>query len=131
MRGRPQRPERRGHPQHLGSSEWAAGPQDSVCQDYCVPSFFRPANMPLSETMRRVLAFPPDTKLEWKSHDSSIQQRTAIEESRRDKTNNHHHGGGGGDNNNNKRSSNKQQHQQYQQQQGAAAADEHRSPTNS
>ena len=35
--------------------------------------------------MKRMLAFPPDTKLEWKSHDSSIQQRTAIEESRRDK----------------------------------------------
>ena len=38
--------------------------------------------------MKRVLAFPPDTKVEWKSHDSSIQQRTAIEESRRDKTGN-------------------------------------------
>ena len=40
--------------------------------------------------MKRVLSFPPDTKLEWKSHDSSIQQRTAIEESRREKANNHH-----------------------------------------
>ncbi len=51
------------------------------------------ANLGFSETMRRVLAFPPDTKVEWKSHDSSIQQRTAIEESRRDKssTNHHHH----------------------------------------
>lgn len=47
---------------------------------------------PSSETMRRVLSFPPDTKLEWKSHDASIQQRTAIEESRREKTNSHHHG---------------------------------------
>ncbi|KAK3378502.1 translation initiation factor eIF 4e-like domain-containing protein [Podospora didyma] len=44
----------------------------------------------LRETMRRVLSFPPDTKVEWKSHDSSIQQRTAIEESRREKANNHH-----------------------------------------
>lgn len=35
--------------------------------------------------MKRVLAFPPTTKVEWKSHDSSIQQRTAIEESRREK----------------------------------------------
>ncbi len=35
--------------------------------------------------MKRILAFPPDTKVEWKSHDTSIQQRTAIEESRRDK----------------------------------------------
>ncbi|KAK0728147.1 translation initiation factor eIF 4e-like domain-containing protein, partial [Lasiosphaeria miniovina] len=46
----------------------------------------------IRETMRRILTFPPDTKLEWKSHDSSIQQRTAIEESRREKANNHHHG---------------------------------------
>ncbi|KAK4451847.1 translation initiation factor eIF 4e-like domain-containing protein [Podospora aff. communis PSN243] len=45
----------------------------------------------IRETMKRVLSFPPDTKLEWKSHDTSIQQRTAIEESRREKTNNHHH----------------------------------------
>jgi len=72
----------------------------------------------IRETMRRVLSFPPDTKLEWKSHDSSIQQRTAIEESRRDKTNNHHHGG-------DKRSSNKQQ-QQHQQQ--LSGDDHHRSP---
>jgi translation initiation factor 4E len=41
----------------------------------------------ISETMRRILAFPPDTKVEWKSHDSSIAQRTAIEESRREKAN--------------------------------------------
>jgi len=47
-------------------------------------------NHSTSETMKRVLQFPPDTKLEWKSHDSSIQQRTAIEESRREKAGNHH-----------------------------------------
>ncbi|KAK0752233.1 translation initiation factor eIF 4e-like domain-containing protein [Schizothecium vesticola] len=47
----------------------------------------------IRETMKRVLAFPPETKLEWKSHDASIQQRTAIEESRREKANNHHHHG--------------------------------------
>lgn len=40
--------------------------------------------------MKRVLAFPPDTKIEWKSHDQSIQQRTAIEESRREKREQHH-----------------------------------------
>ncbi|KAK0615905.1 translation initiation factor eIF 4e-like domain-containing protein [Bombardia bombarda] len=61
----------------------------------------------IRETMRRTLAFPPDTKLEWKSHDSSIQQRTAIEESRREKANSHHQGGGGGGNaNGDKRGSN-------------------------
>jgi translation initiation factor 4E len=43
--------------------------------------------------MKRVLAFPPDTKVEWKSHDSSIQQRTAIDDARKDKNNNNsgHH----------------------------------------
>lgn len=43
-----------------------------------------------SETMKRFLSLPPDTKVEWKSHDSAIQQRTAIEESRREKANNYH-----------------------------------------
>lgn len=44
----------------------------------------------IRETMKRILAFPPDTKVEWKSHDSSIQQRTAIDDARKDKANNHH-----------------------------------------
>jgi translation initiation factor 4E len=70
--------------------------------------------------MRRILSFPPDTKLEWKSHDSSIQQRTAIEESRREKSNSHDHG--------DKRPSNKHQQQQHSQQQ---PADEQRNTTNS
>lgn len=35
--------------------------------------------------MKRVLSFPPETKLEWKSHDSSIQQRSAIDDARKDK----------------------------------------------
>ncbi|KAK3359844.1 translation initiation factor eIF 4e-like domain-containing protein [Lasiosphaeria hispida] len=58
----------------------------------------------IRETMRRILSFPPETKLEWKSHDSSIQQRTAIEESRREKAGNHHHHG-------DKRSTKPQHHQ--------------------
>lgn len=43
--------------------------------------------------MKRVLGFPPDTKVEWKSHDSSIQQRTAIDDARKEKSNQHsnHH----------------------------------------
>lgn len=49
------------------------------------PTFL--TNTMTSETMKRILAFPPDTKVEWKSHDSSIAQRTAIEESRREKAN--------------------------------------------
>lgn len=36
--------------------------------------------------MKRVLVFPPETKLEWKSHDSSIAQRTAIDDARKEKT---------------------------------------------
>lgn len=35
--------------------------------------------------MKRVLAFPPETKVEWKSHDSSIAQRTAIDDARKEK----------------------------------------------
>ncbi|KAK3327634.1 translation initiation factor eIF 4e-like domain-containing protein [Cercophora scortea] len=60
----------------------------------------------IREAMKRCCAFPPDTKMEWKSHDSSIQQRTAIEESRREKGNNHHHHGDKRSSNNN---NNKQQ----------------------
>jgi translation initiation factor 4E len=40
--------------------------------------------------MKRVLAFPPETKVEWKSHDSSIAQRTAIDDARKDKSSNQH-----------------------------------------
>jgi len=45
----------------------------------------------IRETMKRVLTFPTETKVEWKSHDSSIQQRTAIDDARKDKTNHNHH----------------------------------------
>lgn len=41
--------------------------------------------------MKRVLSFPPETKVEWKSHDSSIQQRTAIDDARKEKSNQHNH----------------------------------------
>jgi hypothetical protein len=43
------------------------------------------------ETMKRILEFPSETKVEWKSHDSSIQQRTAIDDARKDKSNQHNH----------------------------------------
>lgn len=36
--------------------------------------------------MKAVLQFPPETKVEFKSHDSSIQQRTAIDEQRKEKS---------------------------------------------
>lgn len=35
--------------------------------------------------MKHVLNFPPNTRVEFKSHDSSIAQRTAIDEQRREK----------------------------------------------
>ncbi len=41
--------------------------------------------------MKRILSFPPETKVEWKSHDSSIQQRTAIDDARKEKSNQHNH----------------------------------------
>ncbi|KAB5575838.1 translation initiation factor eIF 4e-like domain-containing protein [Coniochaeta sp. 2T2.1] len=68
----------------------------------------------IRETMKRILSFPPDTKVEWKSHDSSIQQRTAIEDARREKASA-------------QRSSAKQQQQQNRDQQGG---DDSRKPTN-
>lgn len=40
--------------------------------------------------MKRILNFPPNTRVEFKSHDSSIQQRTAIDEQRREKAIQHH-----------------------------------------
>lgn len=43
-----------------------------------------------SEIMKHVLAFPQNTRVEFKSHDSSIQQRTALDEQRREKANQHH-----------------------------------------
>lgn len=42
------------------------------------------------ETMKRILNLPPNTRVEFKSHDSAIQQRVAVEESRQNKQ--HHHG---------------------------------------
>lgn len=39
----------------------------------------------ISETIKRALAFPPDTSIVWKSHDDSIAQRSAIEQARQEK----------------------------------------------
>lgn len=45
------------------------------------------------QIMNRILDFPPNTRIDWKSHDSSIQQRTAIDTARKEKSNQHnnHH----------------------------------------
>ncbi|CAH0005020.1 unnamed protein product [Clonostachys byssicola] len=45
----------------------------------------------IRETMKKILNFPNNTRIDFKSHDSSIQQRTAIDEQRREKANQHHH----------------------------------------
>lgn len=37
------------------------------------------------ETIKRVLALPPDTRIEWKSHDDSIAQRTVLDQQRQEK----------------------------------------------
>ncbi|KLU88390.1 translation initiation factor eIF4E3 [Magnaporthiopsis poae ATCC 64411] len=39
----------------------------------------------IRETLKRVVGFPPDTKVEWKSHEGSIQQRSALDEVRRER----------------------------------------------
>ena len=38
-----------------------------------------------SETIKRLLAFPQDTIIVWKSHDDSIAQRSAIDQARQEK----------------------------------------------
>jgi translation initiation factor 4E len=38
------------------------------------------------ETVKRVLALPPDTNIVWKSHDDSIAQRTALDHARQEKS---------------------------------------------
>lgn len=37
------------------------------------------------ETIKRLLAFPADTNIVWKSHDDSIAQRSAIDQARQEK----------------------------------------------
>ncbi|MCJ1425562.1 hypothetical protein MMC29_003462, partial [Sticta canariensis] len=42
-------------------------------------------NIKIRETIKRLLAFPQDTNIVWKSHDDSIAQRTAIDQARHEK----------------------------------------------
>ncbi|RMJ23796.1 Translation initiation factor [Aspergillus sp. HF37] len=61
-------------------------------------------NVKIRETIKRLLAFPADTNIIWKSHDDSIAQRTAIDQARQEKAAaNHHH-----NNNNNPHPHNQQ-----------------------
>ncbi|PGH27129.1 hypothetical protein AJ80_01085 [Polytolypa hystricis UAMH7299] len=52
-------------------------------------------NIKIRETIKRLLAFPQDTNIVWKSHDDSIAQRTAIDQARQEKgsSNAGHHQG--------------------------------------
>ncbi|KAJ5795193.1 Translation Initiation factor eIF- 4e [Penicillium paradoxum] len=43
-------------------------------------------NIKIRETIKRLLAFPTDTNIIWKSHDDSIAQRSAIDQARHEKT---------------------------------------------
>lgn len=38
------------------------------------------------ETIKRLLSFPADINIVWKSHDDSIAQRSALDEARQQKT---------------------------------------------
>jgi len=42
-------------------------------------------NVKIRETVKRVLALPPDTNLQWRSHDESIVQRNAVDQARQEK----------------------------------------------
>jgi translation initiation factor 4E len=51
-----------------------------------------PHTLKIRDAMKHILNFPSNTKIEWKSHDSSIQQRTTIADQRREKAANNNHG---------------------------------------
>ncbi|KIW13577.1 hypothetical protein PV08_08766 [Exophiala spinifera] len=44
-------------------------------------------NIKIRETIKRILGFPADTNIVWKSHDDSIAQRSALDEARQQKAN--------------------------------------------
>ncbi|KAK5134794.1 hypothetical protein LTR08_006169 [Meristemomyces frigidus] len=54
-------------------------------------------NVKIRETIKRVLALPPDTALQWRSHDESITQRQAVDAARLEKAGLLHGGERGGE----------------------------------
>ena len=44
-------------------------------------------NVKIRETIKRVLSLPPDTNLQWRSHDESITQRIEVDKARQEKAN--------------------------------------------
>lgn len=49
-------------------------------------------HLPCRDTFRKILQLPANTKIDWKVHEESIQQRITIEESRKEKANQHRQG---------------------------------------
>ena len=45
-------------------------------------------NVKIRETIKRILSLPPDTNLQWRSHDDTITSRNAADQARQD--NKHH-----------------------------------------
>lgn len=45
-------------------------------------------NVKIRETIKRVLSLPPDTNLQWRSHDESIVQRDQVDKARQEKRRN-------------------------------------------
>lgn len=41
--------------------------------------------------MKQLLNLPPNTKIDWKAHDQSLQQRAAADEARKERSNQHNH----------------------------------------
>lgn len=41
--------------------------------------------------MKALLDLPQNTKIDWKAHDQSLQQRAAADEARKERSNQHHH----------------------------------------
>ncbi|EME43476.1 hypothetical protein DOTSEDRAFT_72751 [Dothistroma septosporum NZE10] len=44
-------------------------------------------NVKIRETIKRVLSLPPDTNLQWRSHDESITQQIEVDKARQEKAN--------------------------------------------
>ena len=42
-------------------------------------------NVKIRETAKRILSLPPDTQIQWRSHDESITQRNAVDQARQEK----------------------------------------------
>ncbi len=78
----------------MDSRERRNGAQDQVKYPLFYTGIMQVANS-FRDILKRVLGFPKETNVVWKSHDSSIQQRTAIDDARKEKSNQHSSGRNG------------------------------------